>query len=163
MRPSSTGCPALSELLTPEAINLNLTGRERDETLAELVAQIKEIAGRPAARHTLLRALQRREQLQTANLANGVAIPNARNALVGLVDQPTVVFGRHDEGVVFGAPDDAPARLFFLFVAPSVSQHLALVSRANRLLRLPRLRQGLLDAAGPEDVIGVIRDAESDL
>ncbi len=156
-------CPALSELLSPDAINLRLAGRERDDALAQLVGQIKEIAGRPAARLTLLRALQEREQLQTTGLGDGIAMPHARNALVGLVNHPIVVFGRHDEGVAFGAADEAPARLFFLFVAPSVTQHLALVARANRLLRGPRLRQGLLDASSPEDVIGLIRDAESEL
>ena len=72
--------------------------------------------------------------------------------------------GRHHDGIPFGGDvDAAPARLFFLFIAPSVTQHTAMVSRTNRLLRNPALRQGLLEAESPETVIGLIRDAESEL
>lgn len=155
--------PALSELLSPDAINLSLTGRERDETLAELVGQIRQIAGQPKTRRTLLRALQQREQLQAANIGNGVALPHARNALVGLVDRPVVVFGRHDKGIPYGATDDDTARLFFLLLAPSVTQHLSLVARTNRILRDPALRQELLTAESPDKVIGLIREAEAEL
>jgi mannitol/fructose-specific phosphotransferase system IIA component (Ntr-type) len=163
MNNSLPGRLALNELLSPEAIKLCLTGSKSDETLAELVDQIQEIADQPKARQTLLRALQKREQLQPTNLGNGIALPHAHNALVGLVDHPVVVFGRHDEGIAYGNIDDVPARLFFLLLAPSVTQHLALVARTNRILRDPRLRQGLLIAESPETVIGLIRDAESEL
>lgn len=163
MKVNAPGSLALSDLLSPQSIHLALEGRECDETLAELIGRIPGIADRPEARQMLLRALQEREQLHTTNLGDGVAMPHARNALVGLVDQPTVVFGRHDKGVPYGPADRHPAHLFFLFVAPSVTQHLALASRAARLLRAPRLRQSLLDAGTPESVIGLIRDAEAAL
>jgi len=153
---------ALGAILSHDVINLRLNGREPDETLAELVDQIKDIAGQPKARQTLLRALQEREQLQATNIGDGIALPHARNALVGLVDRPIVVFGRHDEGIPYGNDDDTPARLFFLLVAPSVTQHLALIARTSRLLRAPGLRQGLLDAGSPDTVIGLIREAEAE-
>ena len=51
---------------------------------------MKEIADQPKARQTLLRALQEREQLHASNVADGIALPHARNALVGLVDRPAM-------------------------------------------------------------------------
>jgi mannitol/fructose-specific phosphotransferase system IIA component (Ntr-type) len=152
--------PALGELFSPGAIQLNLAGRQRDEVLTELVGQIKEIAGRPDARATLLRALQEREQLHSTGIGDGVALPHARNGLVGLVDYPVVVFGRHAEGIPYGAIDNAPARLFFLLIAPTVTQHLAILARLSRILRNPKLRAGLLAAETPEKVIALIREAE---
>jgi len=154
---------ALSDLLSPQAVHLCLTGTQCDETLAELVDRIGGIAGRPEARERLLRALQESEQLHTTNLGNGVAMPHARNALVGLVDEPAVVIGRHEHGVPYGHEKGDPARLFFLFVAPSVTQHVAMASRTARLLRAPKLRQSLLDAGTADSVIGLIRDAEAEL
>jgi len=56
-----------------------------------------------------------------------------------------------------------PARLFFLLVAPTVTQHLAVLARLSRLLRDPKLRQGLLTASTPEQVITLIREAEAKL
>jgi mannitol/fructose-specific phosphotransferase system IIA component (Ntr-type) len=153
--------PALAKLFYPGAINLNLKGSHRDEVLAELVGQIKEIADRPDARATLLRALQEREQLHSTGIGDGVALPHARNGLVGLVDHPVIVFGRHADGVAYGAIDNAPARLFFLLIAPTVTEHLGILARLSRILRNPKLRNALLTAESPEKVIGLIREAEA--
>ena len=106
-------------------------------------------------------ALREREELHSTGIGDGVALPHARNALVGLVDHPIIVFGRHPQGIPYGAIDGMPARLFFLLVAPTVTQHLAVLARVSRLLRDPKIRQGLLAASSAENVLAIIRDAES--
>lgn len=150
----------ISELLSPASMKLNLRSSTREEVLRELVEQIPELAGQPEARETLLRALHEREQLHSTGIGDGVALPHARNALVGLVDKPIIVFGRHAEGIPYGAIDRQPARLFFLLVAPTVTQHLAILARISRLLRDPRLRQHLLAADRPQRVLELLREAE---
>jgi len=152
---------ALSDLFSRASIKLNLEGNDRDAVLAELVAQISEIADQPEARARLLRALQEREQLHSTGIGDGIALPHARNALVGLVDRPIIVFGRHPQGIPYGAIDGVPARLFFLLIAPTVTQHLAMLARISRLLRDPKLRQNLLAADRPEKVVVLIREAEA--
>jgi mannitol/fructose-specific phosphotransferase system IIA component (Ntr-type) len=76
------------------------------------------------------------------------------------VDQPLIVFGRHPTGIPYEAIDAIPARLFFLLIAPNVTQHLAILARLTRLLRDPELRQNLLTARTPEQIIKLIRDTE---
>lgn len=147
--------------MTIASIELNLRGAQRDEVLRELVDKIPAIVRRPESRQTLLRALQEREQLCSTGIGDGIALPHARNALVGLVDQTVIVFGRHPAGIPFGAIDDVPARLFFLLVAPTVNQHLQVLARLSRLLRDPKLRQNLLRAERPDKVIALIREAEA--
>ncbi len=151
----------LSDFLSPATVELNLTGTDRDSVLAELVSLIPEIADQPDAQATLLRALIEREQLHSTGIGDGIALPHARNALVGLVNRPVVVFGRHPTGVPYGAIDGLPARLFFLLIAPTVTQHLAMLARISRLLRDTKLRQNLLEAKTPEQVAALIRDAEA--
>jgi mannitol/fructose-specific phosphotransferase system IIA component (Ntr-type) len=153
--------PSLGELLSPDATNLHLSGKNRDEVLAELVNQIPEIAGRPEDRQTLLRALQEREQLHSTGIGDGIALPHARSALVGLVDHPIIVFGRHAAGVPFGSIDNAPAYLFFLLIAPTVTQHLGILARLGRVLRDPKLRKALLTAESADKVISLVRAAEA--
>jgi mannitol/fructose-specific phosphotransferase system IIA component (Ntr-type) len=150
----------VSELLSPEAINLNLKSADRDSVLRELVGQIPALSREPDARETLLRALHEREQLHSTGIGDGVALPHARNALVGLVDESIIVFGRHANGIPYGAIDQVPARLFFLLIAPTVTQHLGILARISRLLRDPRLRQSLLSVDRPDKVIQLIREAE---
>ena len=158
---NNPGSVVLSELILPAAINLNLKSMDRDAVLDELVDQIPAIAHRPEARATLVRALREREQLHSTGIGDGVALPHARNALVGLVDQPVIVFGRHPQGIPYGAIDGIPTRLFFLLVAPTVTQHLAMLARLSRLLRDPKVRQDLLAAEDTKKAFGVIREAES--
>jgi mannitol/fructose-specific phosphotransferase system IIA component (Ntr-type) len=45
-------------------------------------------------------------------------------------------------------------------VAPTVTQHLALLARLIRLLRDPKLRQGLQTVDKPEKVMALLREAE---
>ncbi len=153
----------LSELISPATIQLNLQGTTRDDVLQQLVSAIPAIAHRPDAQQTLLRALHEREQLYSTGIGDGIALPHARNALVGLVDRPIIAFGRHPDGVDYGAIDGVPTRLFFLLVAPTVTQHLAVLARISRLLRDPKLRQELLTADQPQRVIGLIKEAEAKL
>jgi mannitol/fructose-specific phosphotransferase system IIA component (Ntr-type) len=161
MSNTSSDRVVLSELLSLPAIQIHLTGNQRDEVLNELVARIPELANQPEARQTLLRALQEREQLHSTGIGDGIALPHARNALVGLVDRSVIVFGRHPQGISYGALDGIPARLFFLLIAPTVTQHLAILARLSRLLRDPKLRQNLLSADRPEKVLSLIREAEA--
>jgi mannitol/fructose-specific phosphotransferase system IIA component (Ntr-type) len=157
------GTVVLSELLSPATINLNLKSATRDAVLEELAGQIPALAQQPEARLTLVRALQEREQLYSTGIGDGIALPHARNALVGLVDQPVIVFGRHPTGIPYGAPDDVPARLFFLLVAPTVTQHLAVLARISRLLRDPKIRQELLAVNDTQKALALIREAEAKL
>ena len=150
----------LSDSLAPSTIQLHLKSKTRAEVLRELVSFIREIANRPDAQQTLVRALEEREQLHSTGIGDGVALPHARNALVGLVEKPVIVFGRHSQGIPFGAIDNKPSRIFFLLIAPSVTQHLALLARISRLLRDPQLRQNLLLAETPEKVLALVREAE---
>jgi PTS system nitrogen regulatory IIA component len=153
----------LGGLLTPAAINLDLKSTDRESVLGELVNQIPQLANQPEARQTLLLALREREQLHSTGIGDGIALPHSRNALVGLVDQPIMVFGRHKKGIPYDAIDGIPARLFFLLIAPTVTQHLGILARLSRVLRDPKLRQSLLAAEQPEQVIALIREAEAKL
>ena len=159
----TAGPVVLSELLSPARINLNLQSNDREAVLEELVNQIPELADQPDSRQTLLRALHEREQLHSTGIGDGIALPHSRNALVGLVDHPLLVFGRHRSGIPYGAIDEVPARVFFLLIAPTVTQHLAILARLGRALREPKLRQGLLAADKSEKIIELIRQSEEKL
>ena len=54
-------------------------------------------------------------------------------------------------------------RIFFLLIAPTVTQHLGILARISRVLRDPKLRQNLLSADSAERVVANIRDAEGKL
>lgn len=161
---SNTG-PRLGihQLLNLESVQLRLKGTQREDVLRELVEAIPVLKKENAARNTLFLALLEREKLHSTGIGDGVALPHARNALVGMVENPVIVFGRHANGVPFGAIDGEPSRIFFLVVAPNVTQHLGILARLSRMLRDPKLRQALLLAEKPDKVINLLKQAETDL
>jgi mannitol/fructose-specific phosphotransferase system IIA component (Ntr-type) len=150
----------VSDLLAPAAVLLHLASPDRDALLAELAAAIPELRAAPEKRDSLLLALRQREELHSTGIGDGVALPHARTALTGLVQQPVIVFGRHAKGINFGAIDGRPVQLFFLLVTTSVTQHLQILARISRLLRGAALRQKLLAVDRPEQVITLIREVE---
>ena len=152
---------AVSDLLAAKRIKLDLASTTRDEVLQELIAWIPELANQPAARQNLLRALVEREQLHSTGIGDGIALPHARDALAGIVNHAIIVLGRHPAGIDYGAVDGVPARLFFMIVAPAITEHLAILARISRLLRDETLRQNLLTANHPEEIIAAIRIAEA--
>lgn len=141
-------------------MTLNLRGGQREEVLRQLVETLPEISDNAGAQQSLLKALLERETLHSTGIGDGVALPHARNALVGLVERPSLVFGRHAHGIPFGSIDGRDAKLFFLLVAPNVTTHLQMLAKLSRVLRHSRVRDALLVAEGGEQVIQIIRDAE---
>jgi len=162
LSPEATGLPSaltIANVIAPARINLNLTAPDRNGVLRELCALVLD----PREERffdTLLQAIKSREDLCPTCVTEGVAIPHARNALVGLVDIPVLAYGRHNQGVEFGALDGKPIYHFFLLCAPNVRQHLQLLSRLARLVNNADFRAKLMAAKLPDDVIALIRDME---
>lgn len=145
-----------------QRMNLELRGAEKDAVLRELVEMVIEPAQTREA-EIFFQALKAREDLCSTCVNEGVAIPHARNALVGLVNQPLVAYGRHEAGVEFGAFDGKPVHHFFLLCAPNVRAHLKLLSRLSRVLHVPEFRARLDSLKTREDVVAVMRATEQAL
>src|ERR1044071_10229293 len=102
----------LKDFFTPDALTFNLRGGSKDEVLAELVGLL-HMDERSTG--TLLRIIQRRENLGSTAIGRGIAIPHCRSLVVNRL---RLAFGRRSEGVDFKAIDEKPVHFFFLIVAP---------------------------------------------
>jgi mannitol/fructose-specific phosphotransferase system IIA component (Ntr-type) len=160
--PEVTGIPqpvTVANVIAPERINISLAATDKDGVLRELSALVID-PREERLFDTLLQALKAREDMCPTCITEGVAIPHSRNALIGLVDNPVLAYGRHNKGVDFGALDGKPVHHFFLLCAPNVRQHLQLLARLARLVSNPDFRAKLAAAKQPGEVITLIRDAE---
>jgi len=155
----AAAAPTVSGAITADRIQMNLQGRDRDAVLRELVALVIPPQEERMS-ETLFQALKAREDLCSTCVTEGVAIPHARNALVGMVNKPVLAYGRHQGGVNFGALDGKPVRHFFLLCAPNVREHLLLLAKLARLLNQPAFRRKLDAATLPQQVIDLIRTSE---
>jgi mannitol/fructose-specific phosphotransferase system IIA component (Ntr-type) len=131
----------LSEILSPERVNLDLKAKTKAEVLRELVKLLRLSA--PAQRN-LTSTLLAREELGSTGVGEGIAIPHCRSLIVS---ELVVAVGRSRTGINFQSMDSKRANLFFLIVASPVgdpSQYLIALGKiaqvASRLAKDKRLK-----------------------
>ena len=152
---------SIGDYLDPRAVSLGLQSNSKDDVLRELVNLIPELQNRAAEQLSLWQALADREKLHTTAVGEGLAFPHARNAMGNLIKRPVIVVGRHNAGVAWGAADSKPVQLLFMLAAPSLTEHLHLLGLMSRILRNAKVREELLRATTPEQVIEILKNGES--
>ena len=148
----------LDQILKIEFINANLSARNKDEALAELINTI--IQGGIKLKHSLIiEILTQRESLGSTGIGDGVAIPHGK--IPGL-DEIVVAFGRSMEGIPFDPMDGKPVHLFSMLLAPenSSGQHLKILAKISKMLKDVDFRKKLLKAKSQSDLYKIILDQE---
>jgi len=143
---------------TTELVELDLDGAAttKDQAIDRLVA-VAAAAGRSGDPAVLRADVAAREQLLPTGIDGGIGIPHARSAGVST---PTVVFGRSDRGIEWGAAD-GPAHLVFLIAVPEGAgdEHLTLLASLSRALMREEFRATLRTTDDPRVVVDTITAA----
>ena len=103
---------SLHDFFTPESIDLGLHAADLAAALAASVGLLRLEA---RAEETLLRVLNRREQLGSTGMGRGIAIPHCRSLVVPRL---RMAYARLAEPLPWDAIDGKPVRHIFLIVAP---------------------------------------------
>jgi nitrogen PTS system EIIA component len=138
----------LKDFFTPDALTFNLRGGSKDEVLAELVGLL-HMDERSTG--TLLRIIQRRENLGSTGIGRGIAIPHCRSLVVNRL---RLAFGRRSEGIEYQAIDGKPVCHFFLIVAPPLeisNQYLPVLGKIAQFAKEPDVPDRLNGLQSPDD------------
>ena len=122
----------LRDYFETSAVSLSLRNGSKDEILGELVSLLR-MDERSAG--TLLRMLQRRENLGSTGVGRGIAIPHCRSLVVSRL---RLAFGHLPGGTDFQAIDAKPVFNFFLIVAPPLeisNQYLPVLGKIAQLAK----------------------------
>jgi len=145
----------LQEFFNPEAISLSLRGGSKDDVLAEMVSLLRTDE-RSAG--TLLRILQRRENLGSTGVGRGIAIPHGRSLVVSRL---RLAFGRKPDGIEFQAIDSKPVFSFFLIVAPPLeisNQYLPVLGKIAQFAKEPDVPDRLGSIRSPDDFFRLLEE-----
>lgn len=104
-----------------------------------------------------------RERLSSTALGHGVAVPHVRRPQDNPPGAPGILLGICREGVLFDAPDEKPVHFFFLLGTNSEVVHLRLLKRISLLFREQSLRDALLAAGSPAELLACLKAAEAGL
>ncbi|MEU5153630.1 PTS sugar transporter subunit IIA [Glycomyces sp. NPDC021274] len=144
----------MSDLITADLIDLDLTGADRHEATAKL-ARLLAAAGRVTDTEGFLADVRAREEQMPTGIEGGIGIPHARSAHV---TTPSLAFGRAAAGIDFGS-EDGPADLVFLIAAPEGggSEHMTILASLARKLVHADFKTALRDAPDAEAVAALIK------
>ncbi|MDY6771386.1 MAG: PTS sugar transporter subunit IIA [Candidatus Nanohaloarchaea archaeon] len=147
-------------LISPDLIELDQDFQDKDDCIQYLIGLVYQ-AGRLNDRQQVHNDIMAREEQTNTGVGKGIGIPHAKTSGV---DEPTVAFVRAEDGVDFGAMDDSLAHLIFMLLVPegSSDEHLKLLSTLSRALVHDEVREALMDAATPDDVIDTLKEAVSE-
>ena len=145
----------LKEFFSPEAIAFSLRAETKDEILAELVGLLRTDE-RSAG--TLLRILQRRENLGSTGVGRGIAIPHGRSLVVSRL---RLAFGHKSGGIEFQAIDGRPVFSLFLIVAPPLeisNQYLPVLGKIAQFAKEPDVPDRLAALTSPDDFFRLLEE-----
>jgi PTS system nitrogen regulatory IIA component len=145
----------LKDFFTTDSITLTLRGESKDEVLAELVGLL-HMDERSSG--TLLRIIQRRENLGSTGIGRGIAIPHCRSLVVNRL---RVAFGHRREGVDYQAVDSKPVCNFFLIVAPPLeisNQYLPVLGKIAQFVKEPDVPDRLAALRTSEDFLHLLEE-----
>lgn len=145
----------LQEFFEPNAISLQLRGATKEDVLAELVGLLR-MDERSSG--TLLRIVQRRENLGSTGVGHGIAIPHCRSLVVNRL---RLAFGRRAEGVEYQAIDGRPVFNLFLIVAPPLeisNLYLPVLGRIAQFAKDADVPSRLNSLKTPEDFLRLLEE-----
>lgn len=157
----TTQTTEINQLLRPEQVRIGLSGTSKEEVIDALVEVLRgheDIDSLEAVRT----AIFDREEMMSTGVGKELGLPHAKTPAA---TDTVAAFATTAEPVDFGSIDDEPIRLLLLLVGPEEhkSQHIKILGRISRLVSRKSLRQKLIAAEEPEEVIEILRRGEQEL
>ncbi len=144
----------IRKTLSKEAIALNLQGHDKNSVIEEMV-DILVAAGKITNRKAALKAVLEREKKMSTGMQNGIAIPHGKT---DTIDSLAVALGLKKEGLEFDSLDGQPSVIFIMTLSPinRTGPHIQFLAEISRQLNDPVLRERVLNAQSPDEVINVL-------
>jgi len=149
---------SISEVLRPELMKFGMEATDKKQAILEL-AELMWKHGFIEDLQGLVDATMEREAEYSTGIGMGVGIPHAKSAVV---KQPVVAFGKSNKGIEFDSFDGEPVYLVFLIAVPEKSdkEHLNILSTLSRALMHEEVRDALMRATTPEEVVSAFQGKE---
>lgn len=144
----------IEQMLTKDCIKLDLEGKTKSEIIDEMV-DVLYSAGKLNDKEEYKKAILAREAQSSTGLEEGIAIPHAKTSAVKI---PSIAFGLSKEGVDYNSLDGEPSKIFFMIAAPANASdtHIEVLSKLTTILLEDEVREKLLSAKTPEDVLNIL-------
>ncbi|WAA08895.1 PTS fructose transporter subunit IIABC [Fervidibacillus albus] len=149
----------LTDIISLDLIEPNLTGSTRDEVIDELIEQFDQ-SGILNSKETFKQTILNREKQSSTGLGMNIAIPHGKS---DAVKRPAVAFGIKREGVDWNSLDGTDAKLIFMIAVPasgSGDAHLKILQMLSRKLMDDEFRSQLLNVKTKAEALELLRTVQ---
>ncbi len=154
--------PIVAKLIRKENIHPALTSRTKPSLLRDMVA-LADQTGLLLAPADLLLSLQKREELCSTALPEGIALLHPRHLDPYLFEDSFIMLGRAGHPLPFGAPDGSTTDLFFLFCCQADRLYLHVLARLCLMCRSTRVLQEMREAPDAEAIHAALVRSEQEV
>jgi len=147
----------ITELLTPECIQVGSAAKSKAQVLQELAALLKNSAATSEINQAdLVKGLQERETVGSTGFGNGIAIPHCAATQATAFALALLLPGK---GIDFDSLDGKPTNIFFAIAAPegARNEHIHLLSNISHLLHDGDIISELLAADSAASAYSVLQ------
>lgn len=144
----------ISQLLSIDTINLNLSAIKKEEAIDQLVDVLWN-SGKLTDKSLYKKEILKRESLSSTGIGEGIAIPHAKTSAV---KKASLALGICKNGLDYDAIDGEPVNIIFMIAAPegANNEHLETLSKLSVLLMNPEFKLGLLNSKKPKDILNLL-------
>jgi mannitol/fructose-specific phosphotransferase system IIA component (Ntr-type) len=151
----------LTDFISTDAIVAELTTRDRDGAISELVHALAEAGEVPRSKvDELVEAVLERERVDAAGSGKGVEMPHPKHAAFKKV---IATIGRSSDGIDFNALDQAPVYSVVLLLSPpdQPEQHLQAMETIFRHLQRDNFRRFMRQANAKGEIVDLVEEADT--
>ena len=143
-------------LINEGQVILDLAAADRHEASRQLAERLVA-TGRCTDLDTFVADVRAREEKTATGLPGGIGIPHARSEAI---TEPSLVFGRSNDGIDWGAKD-GPAKLIFMIAAPADGgdAHMQMLPKLARALMKKDFTEALASATSEAEVVDLVNNA----
>jgi fructose-specific phosphotransferase system IIA component len=144
----------LRKTLSKETILLDLKSSTKDRIIEEMI-DFLTASGKIREKKDALKAVIDRERKMSTGMQNGIAIPHGKT---DKVDTLIAAIAVKKDGADFGSLDGQPSKIFVMTLSPDTrtGPHIQFLAEISRQLNDNAVREKILNAAKPEDVLDAL-------
>lgn len=146
----------IDKVFSADSIVMNMQSLNKHAAIRELTVTL-DTAQRVQDREAALEAIVEREERMSTGMQNGIAIPHGKTRTQeGVV----AALGISQEGIDFDCLDGLPANIIVLIISSpkETALHIEFLSAISRLLNRQAIRDAILAAPSPTEILSVLMD-----
>lgn len=139
----------------PQNVLMSFKAENKFEAIAEMSKFAKELK-LVRDNRWLYNVVVAREELVSTAVGRFTAFLHPRHVHPTKIKTPSVLYGRHPEGIDFDAPDNQPVRHFFMLLLHDDKQHLFSLSFLSKFIQNDENLKKLDAAETPEEIYNLV-------